>query len=540
MKKILNIIAVGVFLFLSACTEDFLDTNALGEQTAGSFYATEEELMQATTACYSPLQHYIYNWSRTDLASYTTDDAVRREQNYSLDSYGFDANGLLFSRNYRYNYRGILICNNLIYNVEGKDKPLVKDKAFLTRAVGEAKFMRAFYYFDLVRNYGDVPLVKQPLTPDELNMMRTDADEVYAFIEKNLREAADALPKKSEYSPADYGRATKGAALALLTKVQVWQASEGYSTESFYDESKWAAAKTTAEELFALNEYQLYTGDYHDIFTQAGENGVGSIFEVQFYDDPTNGGAYTDNGNFNTFLNLPWWGGNDPYGEYQCTYDLYAAFESDDPRREKSVISSLQWAALWGNDWDGGKTQIDPTGDKTGLCDYKHYISKEDYVALGNFRNSPINERVLRLSDIYLLYAEACYHTGDEAKAQQYINMVRERARQGNSSVLADVTVSGPALLAAIYRERRIELCNEGHRWYDLVRWGLLEKEIKTDGYKLRANVVDNGDGTYTVTDAGEPAFKATALTMPKHLYFPLPQTEIDNSNGAIVQNPGY
>ncbi len=533
MKKIKNILIFSVLIFFSACSEDFLDTIKIGEQTSATFYATDDELVKAANACYAPLWHYVYNWARTDLSSYPTDESIRRESN-GLHEYTFTAVDLLFSRNYRYNYRGILIANNLIYNVDGIEKPLVKNKELQKRVVGEAKYMRAYYYFDLVKLYGDVPLVTKPLNADEINLARTSADLVYASIEQDLKDAIAVLPKKSEYAATDLGRATKGAALALLVKVCVAQASPGYQGQSFYDASKWAEAKTYAEQLFALTDYSLYTGTYSDIFRESTENGVESIFEVQFYNSPFDtDGAFKNNGNFTYFLNLPWFGAGDPYGEFQNTYDLYAAFETDDPRRDQSVITNLQWAKLWGS-----ATPVQ--GDLTGLSDYKHYISKAGYLALGNTRDCPINERVIRLSDIYLLYAEACYHTSDEPNARLYVNKVRERARAGNSSVLPDVTATGTALLDAIYRERRVELCNEGHRWHDLVRTGLLEKEVKTDGYAIKANVVDNGNGTYTVTNAGDPIYKATSLTMPKHMFYPIPQTEIDYSHGTITQNPGY
>lgn len=532
MKKY-NIFILALLFVFSACSDEFLDTVKIGEQTAESFYSNDAQIVQAANACYAPLWEYHYNWARTDLESYTTDEAVRREP-YGFNDYTFNANQFLFSYKYRYNYRGILIANQLISRLDGKDIPGVENKALQRRVVAEAKFLRAYYYFDLVKNFGGVPLIKKPLDEKEMKKVRrAKASEVYEFIESDLIAAhKDLLTKQQYVAMGQVGRATKGAALGLLVKVCVAQASPGYQGQEFYKQNKWEDAKKYAKQLFAL-PYSLYQGNYHDIFIEAGENGTGSIFEIQLYDSPLDDGAYTCNGNFNTFLNMPWFGAADPYGEYQVTYDLYQAFEADDPRRDASIINDLKHADIWHS-----KTEVE--GSLTGFYNYKHYLTKEQYDALGNFRNSPINERVLRLSDVYLLYAEACYHTGDEATAKTYLNQVRARARNGNEAILPDITSSGNDLLNAIYHERRVELCNEGHRWFDLVRTGRLEKVVKTDGYKVKANLKRDGSGGYIITDSGDPKFHATNLQMPKNMLYPIPQTEIDNSNGVITQNVGY
>lgn len=538
MKKMKNIFMIALLtLGMGACSEDFLDTVKIGEQTKDSFYANDSDLLKAANACYSPLWEYHYNWGRTTFGNSTTDDAVDRED-LKMREYTFIATDFLFTYNYRYNFRGILMANQLLEKVEGVEIPGVKDKDLQERVVGEAKFLRAYYYYDLVKNFGGVPLVLKALILEELNETRASASAIFQEIEKDLKEAAAVLPKKSEYNPdKDMGRITKGAALALLVKVCVSQASPGYASQEFYNTEKWKDAKTHAEALFALGEYSLYMGDYHDVFTEVGENGVGSIFEVQFYDSPKDDGAFTNNGNFTTFLNMPWLGGADPYGRYQATYDLYLAFENDDPRRDASLINSLQFADQWA-EADGTVPTVNE--DLTGFSNYKHYLSRERYFAMGNQRNSPVNERVIRLSDIYLLYAEACYHTSDEGNARIYLEKVRDRARNGNATILPEVTSGGQDLLDAIYHERRVELCGEGHRFHDLVRTGRLEKELKIDGYKVKAALARNGDGTYTVSDSGEPIFKATTLKMPKNMFFPLPQSEVDNSGGLIKQNDDY
>jgi len=474
-------------LSLGSCEKEFLDTVKIGAQAEDSFYATDGDLIKASTAMYSPLWQYHYNWGRTTFNNESTDDAVDREL-LQYQNYTFDASHFLFTYNYRYNFRGILIANKLLDNVEGVDKPLVNDKDLQKRVVAEAKFLRSWYYYDLVKNFGDVPLITKPLLGDEMDMERTSAKEVYAQIEKDLVEAVVDLPRKSTLGNDDRGRVTKGAALALLVKVSVSQASPGYAGQDFYDAGKYSDAKKYAEQLFNLGEYSLYQGDYSDIFSEGGEDGSGSIFEVQYFVSATAGEhPKANNGNFNTFLMMPWFGGGAPYGKYMVTYDLYTAFEEGDPRREASLYNVYEHADAW----DG----IDGLSGEDVKADHGSFVNRKHWMDLNRFneviKNSPVNERLMRLSDIYLLYAEACLHDGGDALT--YINKVRSRAR-GEGTIPANLT---SVTLEDVYQERRVELCNENQRRHDLVRLGLLEKELKTDGYIATATTTPDGSGIF-------------------------------------------
>jgi len=531
MKNLLKKIMITgiVALSLGSCSEEFLDTVTIGAQSEDSFYASDADLIQASTAIYAPLWQYHYNWGRTTFNNQTTDDAVDREL-LQYQDYTFDSGHFLFRYNWRYNYRGILIANKLLENVEGVDKPLVSDKQLQKRVVAEAKFLRAWYYYDLVKNYGAVPLTTEPLLQDDMNLERTPAIEVYAQIEKDLLEAKEDLPLKSELDASDRGRVTKGAALALLVKVNVTQASPGYVGQDFHNASKYGDAKIYAEQFFQLG-YSLYQGNYNDIFTIEGEDGSGSIFEIQYYISPTaNEHPKSGNGNFNTFLMMPWYGGGDPYGKYMVTYDLYSAFEDGDPRREASLYNVYEQADAW--DGPGGIEGPDVKADHASFVNRKHWMDQSTYSGL--VRNSPINERMMRLSDIYLLYAEACLNTGDDANALEYVNQIRSRAR-GAGIVPANLNA---VTLEDVYQERRVELCNEGQRRHDLVRLGILEKELSVDGYIAKAVVTPDGKDDFDIVP-GE-VFRASALVPSTHMYFPIPLGEIDNTNGVVVQNPGY
>ncbi|PWJ40800.1 RagB/SusD family nutrient uptake outer membrane protein [Sediminitomix flava] len=529
MKKLFNILVLGLGLAsFNSCSDEFLDTTKIGEQAEDSFYSTDTDLIKASNALYSPLWEYHYNWGRHTHGNSSTDDGLDRED-LGYHEFTYNSTHFLLTYNWRYNYRGILIANKLIENVEGVEISGV-DTDLQKRVVAEAKFARAYYHYDLVKKFGEVPVVDHPLLVDEFDLPRSKVSEVLAFIENDLIEAKADLPVKSALG-GEYGRATKGAALALLVKASIMQASPGYSDLEFYNKGKYSDAMDYAEELFGLGEYSLATGNYHDIFTEDGENGSGSIFEVQFYDSPKDDGAFTNNGNFATFLNMPWFGGGAPYGRYQSTYDLYLAFEDGDPRREASVINMAKYADIWLLD---GEEVTEVAQNLTNFYNFKHYMSKERFMDLGNFTNSPINERIFRLSDIYLNYAEAALETGDAATALQYVNMVRERAR-GEGAIPADLT---SVTIDDIYQERRVELCNEGHRWHDLARTGRLEQELKVDGYLQKADVVRDVDGGYIISENGDAVFKANNIVESKHRFYPIPQSEVDNA--GLTQMYGW
>lgn len=538
MKKILNILIIAL-VFLSSCTKEFLETEKIGEQTIETFYQTDEQANMAATACYSQLWHYRYVSSSFAIGNITTDDAVKGSEPgdmadiTELEVFNIQPNNMLVGWKYPRVWEGILKCNFLITNLEGAEYPELSAD-IQKRVIAEAKFLRAYYYFDAVRTWGGVPIIKTPLQLDQMTQTRATAAEVYAFIEEDLKAAEADLPLKSEYAAENEGRASKGAAQAMLVKVCAYQASPGYQGKDFYNADKWTEAKQWAEKLIASGEYSLYQGDFGDIFEEEGENGSGSIFEIQFTETDSNGDTFNNNGNFTTVFTMPRgpWG----WGLLQPTVDLYNEFESDDPRRDATLITSnevVKIEQLYGYEKD------EISDDQTGLHNLKNYLDPEERPT-ASFKNSPVNERVIRLSDVYLMYAEACYHTSDEATARQYVNYVRERARSGNASVLPDITASGNDLLEAIYHERRVELALENHRFFDLIRWGRLEKEVKTDGYLRAANITDNGDGTYTVTPKGTEPFKATNLDIKTHWVMPIPQSEIDITNGVISQNEGY
>ena len=303
---------------------------------------------------------------------------------------------------------------------------------------------------------------------------------------------------KSEYTLDDLGRITKGAARGLLTKTYLWQ-------------EKWGLAEDTANDIIISGEYYLES-DYANIFTTAGENGPGSVFEIQYMtesggnwgENNANEGSFTNvftraRGQFNGFgFNIP-------------TQDLVDAFflenaNAEDPRLRSTVFREGDMMG------DRGVFTKDATGYPHDYYAKKYFNSQSEEASFGDpVANGGSNDRVIRYSDVLLMHAEAAAKNGNEPGARMSLELVRERARGGNPNILPEVTSSGQALIDAIYHERRVELALEGHRFFDLVRTGRAVEELGALGYQ---------DGI--------------------HNLFPIPSSQILVTNGSITQNPGY
>lgn len=502
--KIKHILALSLLstLTLAGCSEDFLVENKIGEQTVETFYQNEEQAIKATNAAYSSLWDYRFVTSMFPMGDITSDDATKGSEPGDLvamtDLKEFVANGSNTMVVWKWPrvFQGINKANQAIVNLPN----VPMNQKLKDRLIGEAKFLRAYYYFEGVRLWGDLPIMTEPVTLENVLRPRAPKAEVYKQIEQDLLDAEKLLWNKSEYAAADAGRATKGAATALLMKAYLYQ-------------KKWADAKTAAERLFAANQYGLEP-NFAKIFSEAGENGVESIFEIQFANTGIDN-SFTSNGNFSSVFYgaRGGWG----WGHFQPTHDLYMAYEAKDPRRDATLMTVEQTAVV------EGTTVAKITNDMTNYYPVKFLWEPAKRTAY--WRNSPINERIIRLADVYLMYAEACYHAGDQAKAREYVNLVRKRARDwgGDQTALPDVTASGTALLDAIYQERRVELALEHHRFFDLVRTGQAEKVLKTVGY-----FVKRGDAARYKSKNFDPA---------KHGVFPIYQADIDASNGLIKPN---
>ena len=410
--KLLPFVVVGFILISFASCSDIVDKSPLGEQTSENFFQNEEEAIQATNASYQKLRDWnLHVFSFIGLTDIISDDATKGStpndaaQLIEIDELTYDAGSGDVNAWWSGNYQGIYRTNIAIQNIPGIDM----NTALRDRLVAENHFLRAYYYFNLVRGFGGVPLITAPLSPDEYDQERATEEAIYDQIITDLELAREDLPFKSDYPAQDLGRATKGAADALLARVYLYQ--EDYDLALDY-----------ATDVIESGEYALLE-DYFQIFTVEGENSSESIFEVQATDSEE-GGTGSQYGQVQGVRGQPnlGWGFNRP------SRDLDAAYENGDLRQQATILSP--WEEL--PDGTGltvveNTTMVDDRYNKKAFAPSDHAGGRGD---------SPVNIRRIRYSDILLIAAEASYRENNETDARRYLNDVRERARVGNLNTL--------------------------------------------------------------------------------------------------------
>jgi hypothetical protein len=494
-KKYLSFIAG--LLLLTACS-DYLDVKPLGNAMEGDI-----ETGTLEGQAFGLYANFRGNGNNDDyggmtglplafMASIRSDDADKgyNESNTKVyesrgDNYQYDANDTWLVQQYwSDHYRFIVQCNQLIYFA---DSLKLTDQASVIN-VAEARFFRAYAYFDLVKTFGDVPLnLNKSSNFGSGNIPKSSVAAVYNQIDKDLDFACTNLPDKVYWGDKYPGRLTNGAAKTLSAKTKLYR-------------QDWAGAFAKCEEVINSKIYSLYSS-YSGMFTEAGELCSESILEIQNY--------VNDNGSVAVFGSYPertgirgtgifdqGWGWNTP------STALVNAYEAGDPRKEATILFRGK-SDGYGNTlpeslelpcWNR-KTYGDPARAKK--TNYKKAIW--------------MNVRILRYADVLLMAAESANELGNTAKALNYLEQVRDRAREGNTSVLPAITTTVQAeLREAIKHERRVEFGMEFERFYDLVRWGDALKTLGPLGYTERCK------------------------------FYPIPNSVIQQSNGIIKQNPEW
>jgi starch-binding outer membrane protein, SusD/RagB family len=508
-----NITVLLIALVLStSCGKEWLELELTGSLPfASESIDTDQKAFEVLCGAYDMLQvKYYSGWSSYYmLANLASDDGVPvgggysdRPEYWDFHYYEITSENPAVLQFWRRNYYGIYRANIVINEIDLKSPAVDQYQA-------EAKFIRAYFYFELVRTFGNIAFYTMNLAPSEYSPASTDKAVVYKQIEKDLLEAIPLLPNKSQQSIADLTRASKGAAQALLGKVYLYQ-------------NKYDDAAAVLAEVVISNEYGL-VAEYDSIFKRSEEFGIESVFEIPYasyiHGDFWGNGRESEGnievhlagpretaipGLFNagwgfdmidSSLVIAWDAAGDPIRKYGTGYgpELYKELLTVSP--DKDLNNNGFPDALEKEEWTGW-----------------YQKKRAPYIGYNDYGQSPWeatyenNERMIRFSDVLLLYAEALNRKSspDDATALQALNRIRARVE------LPALSATGNALFDAIKLERRLELAMEGgHRFWDLVRWGDAPSVLGSQGF-----------------------------VEGKHEYWPIPEAEIGKTN--LVQNNGY
>ncbi|KFF24814.1 RagB/SusD family nutrient uptake outer membrane protein [Chryseobacterium vrystaatense] len=451
MKKIF--LSIALFSLAVSCKEEFLDIKQEGQVEASSFFKTKEDALQATSAIYS----FLRSWENSAFPyqfvfGVPADDVVKGSNPgdssfinvYDNFTYTVSDEGV---RGYWIGqWQAVNRTNQVITKVPAIDM----DTTLKNRLIAESRMLRAYFYFNLVRIYGGVPIYDK--VEDLYEKPRNSVEEVYNFIIADLIAAAEVLPQT--YPVSDQGRVTKGAALGLLSKVYLYK-------------KDWQKAYDTSNQLIGMG-YDL-DPDFNHLFRPAGEFGKESVFEVNCgCEPPYKGSQYAQvQGVRDQF----------GWGFFTPSAALENAFEAGDIRKELTILRN-------------GETT--PEGDLIAMGDAQSVTTYNQKVYVPKALNNSAcdygsiqNIRILRFAEILLINAEAANELGNTATAALNLNKVRDRA-----DLLPTTATTQIALRQAIWHERRVELALEGDRFVDLVRTGQAATVLAPYGFKAGKNEV--------------------------------------------------
>jgi len=592
MKKILfTILTSGALVGLYSCSKSFFDVQPQGrasiEQLSNKSgvtalligaYSLLDGVGAGNTGRQSTISNYVFGGISSGDAVKGTDAGDQPEQSF-IEQYNWVADNSYFLGKWQHSYDGVARCNEVIQIVSSKEVADMTDAEKL-QVVAEARFLRGHYHFEAKKMWNKVPYIDDKIynrnDPNSTKIPNT-AD-IWPNIEADFDFAAKNLPAVQSQK----GRASQWAAKAYLAKAYVFQ-------------KKWAPAKALLEEVLAGSGKKL-VDNYHDNYRYVTNNNAESIFEVEF---SVNDGTTGNNGNAGDNLNWPYSStapGRGCCGFYQPSQNLVNAFKTDnttglpligaaadgsldsynqvdlpndqgisanstftldktipvDPRLDWTVgrrgVNFLDWGPMPGASWIRDQAYAGPyTGKK-----WMYYLAEENSSTHSTNRRSVNNNyRLLKISHVILWLAECEMELGNLTAAENYVNMIRNRAKKGSVQDPAvtykvepypagTFAANGAAFAKnAVYMENRLEFAMEGHRFFDLVRWGIAEKFL---------NKYVQEEAVPGTEPSGRKFNKRTYLVgkvfTSKNNYYPLPQDEILNSQKdgkpTLIQNPGY
>jgi hypothetical protein len=511
--KTLTLLALFSCIVFISCDEDLLDQINPNAPTAESFWQNENDAILGINAAYAGIQNrQLTTW---ELFNYDS----RSDEGYSQSPWTDLANiGKFVFNNYddpwnrevwRELYRNVYKCNQVLEKVPN----IEMDNGLKERILAEAKFLRGHNYYKLATLWGRVPLVTE-IGPPNQRFPQGTIEQVWELVKQDFRDAANALPVS--YTGSDIGRATKGGAIAYLGR-------------ALMQEKKWAEASVEFEKIYALGIYSL-TPNFKDNFTTEYENNQESLFEIQF----TN-----NNGNTSGFPNFNQAGGDEisernqflgPFGwrDGQPTKWLLNQFliESDkdgnvDPRLKYTLIYDHPEELVFGKTYSELEAEVP---GKFGPNDryWRKYTDYFNDSFEGYF--SGINNRVIRLADVYLMHAEALNESGSTSAGIGYANLVRQRSNMND----LPLSLSQNDFRLQLRHDRVMELAGESLRFVDMHRYGILSPDLAGP---------NPGSTPANVSDF-DTEFKT--FVIGKSEYMPIPLREIDSYGGELSQNPGW
>lgn len=529
-------------LSLSSCN-DWLTEETPGTTKVSEFFTSLSTAEAVVNAAYVPMTWefgttYYPEWYFGDIVS---DDALKGGQDINdgadlreLENFKANSDNEILLEYYRAQWQGIQRANLAIdeiptTRIETEGDEAEKQAKYRDRYLGEAYFLRGFYYFRLARMFGGMPLIDYVIkSSNQWAQTRSTMDKTLNFAIEDFKRAENLLWEKDKYSNEELGRATKGAAQAMLLKANLYRAdylrNAGNETEAqkyFAEAAKWG------KEVIQSRQYSLWP-NYLDNFRLANENGRESVFEIQYTEEATSdyGGEGYTRGTMTTILQRS---RSSAFGEAGWGYDrptqnLYNEYEAGDARRDETILVPT-------DEQIETPAQEIYCGDRMLNRKYAMYNDGANggIYKLAHATRSPKNNIQIRYADVLLMYAEACCETGDLPSAKTALKEVRDRAGLSQfpyTAVIQGQTVTfndnQEDLRKAIRHERRVELAMEGHRWFDLTRWGIAKETMDT----YMAGETEEAKELYGTFQKG------------KHELFPIPSKEIDLS--GIEQNPNW
>lgn len=487
MKRSVTTLLLISTLVLTGCMDQFLNNPPKDSLAPENFYKNRQDAIAAIYSVYERLgTNELYNMDGVMYILANASDQARpfgaNAQRVAINDYTLTQLNAITSGWWKRSFQIVNRANAVTGHVPDIDM----DPSLRASIVGEARFLRALAYFNLVRMFGRVPIItKETKSFEDIKRPRSPVDSVYAQIIRDLNYAEEVLPVS--YGPNNQGRATTGAAKTLLSKV-------------YLTRKQWKKAASKAKEVMNSDTYSLFE-DYAHVFLPRYENGKEHIFSIQFHAGDQNAGKQ---GRFWTYLapnarktgGLSVAGGGSSFGAIFPEIKYYREYPND---YRKEVNFFTEWTF--------------PQKDTT-ITFEPHFFKYHD-PGQTNAKRSSVNFPLFRYAEVLLIYAEATNEAngGPTPQAYEALNKVRQRARYTKpDSVLPDLSgLTQSQFRQAVWRERNWELAGEGKRWFDLKRTGRLLEELRDDGKNIQ----------------------------PKHRLFPLPNIEME-LNTDWQQNPGY